>query len=348
MKKSSLIDTSKLIGSAVYNVKANYEEKQNLTKIKYFDYLNKGKSVEDFSKEVKKIWGNIDHKFMNKQIAKLQEAIHSNNVAQAIDIGRILGIEYYKSTGKWVIDDKYFKLIPESEFKKIENLFQERVIKSYNKSNKTIDKVDKDYYLEKKIDSYDEEVNQLVAYYGKGGGIQRHVQVSSYLSMLHNVDLTRSGWNQTMIDADRLNAEYFIIPTHPFSCEECQMYQNRPLSRYEVESIIGTEAEEQSDDILHPNCKCTLSILWDNSQIKKDDFTIIEKEEQYNIRQQVNSYSLTKDKLETDKVIANKLGNQEQVDKINNRINKIDNKITKLVNTLSTPSLRKQVEAINR
>ena len=348
MKKSNTNDTSKIIGDAVFSVKTKYEEMQNQTKIIYFDYLNKGKSVEDFSKQVKKIWGNVDHKFMDKQIAKLQEAIHTKNVKEAIDIGRVLGIEYYQPTGQWVINDKYFKLIPESEFNKVENRFEKRAISSYNNSKKAIDKTDKEYYLENKIDSYDKEVNQIVAYFNKEGGIQRYTQISSYLAMLHNVDLTRSGWNQTMIDAERLNAETFIIPAHPFSCDECQLYQNRPLSKYEVENIIGTEAEEQVGDILHPNCKCTLSILWDSSQIKKDDYTPMEKEEQYDIRQQVNSYTLTRNKLETDKVIAQKLGNQDQVDKINNKLYKIDKKISKLVNSLPTTSLKKQVEAINR
>lgn len=353
MEKSNIkVDYSKYIGSAVYDVNAQYTELQNKTKILYFTYLQQGKPINEFASKVEKLWGNIDHEFMNKQIAKLQEYIHSNNVRLAIDIGRIDGLAYYSpGEQKWIINEDFFKLIPESEFNKLERKFMDRVVKDYSKKKKLLDsksEIEKDMYLEKYLEGYDERINQVVAYYNKEGKIQRYTQLSSYLSMLHNVDLTRSGWNQTMIDADRLNAQEFIIPYHPFSCEYCQTFQNIPLSKTMVEQIIGTEAEEQVGDILHPNCKCTLSILWDSSQIDTDIPSIIEQEENYEIRQKVNGISLKRNKLEVDLKLAKKLGNESLVDKITNKLKKLSKQETKLVNSLSTPSLKKQVEAINR
>ena len=127
-----------------------------------------------------------------------------------------------------------------------------------------------------------------------------------------------------------------------------KQYQNRPLSKYEVENIIGVDAEEQVGDILHPNCKCTLSIYWNRNQIQKDNYNLVEKQEQYDTRQKINSYSLTKNKLQIDRDIASKLGYQDKVDNLNRKINKIDKKISKMVNSLPTVSLKKQVVAINR
>lgn len=350
--KNYSVNPSEYIGNAVFSIKSNYTELQNKTKILYFDYLKKGKSVEQFEKKVSKLWDNIDHKFMDKQIAKLQEILHSVNVKAAIDIGRVEGIDYYKvESQEWIINDEFFKLIPESDFNKIEKKFKERVVKSYTKANKVLsnkDEMYKEVYLEKKLETYDETNNQIVAYYNKDGGIQRYTQLSSYLSMLHNVDLTRSGWNQTMVDADKLNANYFIIPYHPFSCEYCQMYQNRPLSRLEVEQVLGLEAEEQIGDILHPNCKCTLSILWDSSQIQRDDYSILEKEEQYKIRQKVNGLSLEANKTMVDIQLAKKMGNEGLADKLNSKLAKIYKKEQELINKLPTTELKKQVEAINR
>ena len=348
--KNYSVNPSEYIGDAIFNTKVRYTEFQNQTKIIYFDYLNKGKSVEEFSKQVYKLWGNIDHSFMDKQINKLQNILHNNNVKTAIDIGRLVGIDDTIPSSEFTIDSEFFKLIPESEFQKVEKTYMDHVIGSYKEASKIVNKpsVSEEEYLDYKLDIYDEEINQVVAYFNKDGGIQRYVQLSSYLSMLHNVDLTRSGWNQTMADAEYLQAETFIIPYHPFSCEYCIQYQNRPLSKYEVENIIGVDAEEQIGDILHPNCKCTLSIYWNRNQIQKEDYNLIEKHEQYETRQKVNSYTLTKNKLEIDRDIANKLGFQDKVDEITRKINKINKKISKMVNSLPTASLKKQVVAINR
>ena len=352
MEKSNFkIDYSKEIGEAVYSINAHYTELQNKTKILYFTYLQQNKSTEAFSKQVEKIWGNIDHKFMDKQIAKLQEHIHSDNVKIAVDIKRIDGIEYFKVDNEWIINEEYFKLVPESEFNKFERKFMERVIKYYSKKKKILEdksEMEKEIYLEQYLNRYDERINQVVAYYNKDGGIQRYVQLSSYLSMLHNVDLTRSGWNQTLSDSDYLGINMFIIPYHPFSCEYCQAYQNKPLTKEYVIQVLGLEAEEQIGDILHPNCKCTLSLLWDISQIERITPNYMQDQENYNIRQKVNGISLTRNKLEVDLQLARKLGNEGMVDKIEKRLWKLSNQEQRLINKLPNATLKKQVVAINR
>lgn len=353
MEKSNIkVDYSKEIGDAVFSINAKYTELQNQTKILYFTYLQKNKPIEDFTKQVEKLWGNIDHKFMDKQIAKLQELIHSNNVKIAIDTKRINGIDYYKiGKEEWIINQEFFKLVPESEFNKFERKFMDRVIKDYSRKKKLLEKksdIEKDIYLENSLNNYDERINQVVAYYNKDGGIQRYTQLSSYLSMLHNVDLTRSGWNQTLADSDYLGIDTFIIPYHSFSCEYCQMYQNKPLSREYVINILGLEAEEQIGNILHPNCKCTLSLLWDVSQIDKITPDFMQEQENYEIRQKVNGISLTRNKLQVDLQLARKLGNEGMVDKIEKKLWKLSNQEQKLINKLPTEALKKQVVAINR
>lgn len=353
MEKSNIkVDYSKEIGNAVFSINAKYTELQNQTKILYFTYLQKNKPVEQFGKQVEKLWGNIDHKFMDKQIAKLQELIHSDNVRLAIDIKRINGIEYYKVGDKdWIINSEYFKLVPESEFNKFERKFMDRVVKDYKAKKKYLeskDNLERDMYLENQLNRYDERINQVVAYYNKDGGIQRYTQLSSYLSMLHNVDLTRSGWNQTLADAEYLGAETFIIPYHPFSCEYCQMYQNKPMSKEYVVRVLGLEAEEQIGDILHPNCKCTLSILWDVSQIERTTPDFMQDQENYQIRQKVNGITLTRSKLQVDLELARKLGNEGMVDRIEKKLWKLAYQEQKLINKLPTDTLKKQVVAINR
>lgn len=339
--------SSELIDKNVYLVNVRYTKMMNKTKELYFQCLEEGKSKEFFEKEVSKIWDNVDHRFMDKQIAELKELVHNNNVDQAINIGRFKNKEYLETLG-WTFDDEYFKLTPESDFKMFEKRFKKNAVTNYEVAHNSIKNMDKEEYLTKKLSKYDKQVNQVVAYYHKGGGLAHYVKLSTYLAMVHNVDLTRSGWNQTLADADKLDMNTYIIPYHPFSCLYCYEYQNKPLSAFQVEQIIGTKAQEQVGNVLHPNCKCTLSIYWSPTQISRESMIRQEVDEQYKIRQKVNSLTLSRTNLKTDLKIAKSIGNEGQVDKIKARISKLNKAIRDEVGKLPTESLKKQVKAINR
>ena len=339
--------SSELIDKNVYLVNVRYTKMMNKTKELYFQCLEEGKSKEFFEKEVSKIWDNVDHRFMDKQIAELRELVHNNNVDQAINIGRFKNKEYLETLG-WTFDDEFFKLTPESDFKMFEKRFKKNVVTNYEVAHNSIKNMDKEEYLTKKLSKYDKQVNQVVAYYHKNGGLAHYVKLSTYLAMVHNVDLTRSGWNQTLADADKLDMNTYIIPYHPFSCLYCYEYQNKPLSAFQVEQIIGTKAQEQVGNVLHPNCKCTLSIYWSPTQISRESMLRQEVDEQYKIRQKVNSLTLSRTNLKTDLKIAKSIGNEGQVDKIKARISKLNKAIRDEVGKLPTESLKKQVKAINR
>lgn len=339
-------NSSELIAKNVFSINAYYTDKQNKTKILFFKCLKEKKSNKYFQTELHKIWGNIDHRFMDKQLQKLMKVVHSNNVDEAINIGRFEAI--YEETEDWVMGDEYFKLTPEEYFQKFERKFEENVQRIYGRSLDSINEFDSETYLQKALDRYDKSVNQVITYFNKNGVPLRQVQLSTYLSMIHNVNLTRAGWNQTMTDSERVGNNYFIIPYHPFSCLHCYEYQNRPLSRGEVENIIGVEAREQQGDILHPNCKCTLSIYWDSSQISKKIYNTDEIETMYDLRQKVNGLTLEKSRLRTDMKIAKEVGNEAVVDKCRNRINAINKTIRSIKIELPTESLKKQITAIKR
>ena len=73
-----------------------------------------------------------------------------------------------------------------------------------------------------------------------------------------------------------------------------------------------------------------------------------EIEEQYNIRQKVNSLTLKKSRIITDMKIEKMLGNEEKYDKLNQKRNAINKNIRDLKEELPSTSLKKQVGAINR
>ena len=347
--------SSDLIAQNVYSVNAFYTRKQNETKELFFKCLKEKKSLEYFDKKLSKIWDNVDHKFMDKQILKLQKLVHSNNVEEFLNLNRFSPKKedaIYEEISDWVVSDEFFKLTPEEVFNQFEQKFKKNVEKNYKISQKAYASQG-ETYLEKKIDTYNNQVNQTITYFTKSGEPLRQVQLSSYLSMIHNTNLTRSGWNQTMGDSEKLGKTSFIIPYHSFSCPHCLEYQNRPLTKFQVENIIGVDAREQTGDILHPNCKCTLSIYWDDSQIDRDPISLALHSEQYSeelykLRQKVNTLTLEKSNLRTDIEIAKKLGDEAKIDKCRQRINAINQTILEIKQQLPTNELKTQITAIKR
>jgi two-component SAPR family response regulator len=166
--------------------------------------------------------------------------------------------------------------------------------------------------------------------------------------MIHNTNLTRAGWNQTIGDSKNLDRTSFIIPYHSFSCPHCLSYQNRILSLDEVMEKIGDTAIDSQGDLLHPNCKCTLSIYWDSSQKQATRYTEEESKELYKLRQKVNTLTLEKSNLRTDMKIYKDLGDEASVDKCRQRINAINRTIRGIKKDLPTDELKTQITAIYR
>lgn len=342
--------SSELIAKQVFLVNAYYTRKQNKTKELFFKCLDENKSYEYFQKELSKIWDDIDHQWMDKQIKKLQKLVHTNNVDEYLNLNRFNKdlVEFADVRIKdWVINDEYFKLTPETDFIKFEQKFKANVEKNYLLSKNAIKSQDKTTYISKKISTYNKQINQTITYFNKAGKGIRQVQLSSYLSMIHNTNLTRSGWNQTMSDSESLNKTSFIIPFHSFSCPYCLMHQNIVLSKEQVEELIG-DTEAREGDILHPNCKCTLSIYWDRSQIDRFMYGKDEALRLYNLRQKVNRLTLEKSNLWTDRRIAKELGDEAMVDKCRQRINAINQTLRDIKADLPSEELQIQITAINR
>ena len=329
MKKSN-----EFINESVFRVNIKYARLQNKTKELFFKCLNDNKDLEYFKKQLEKLWGNLDRRFLQDELVEYEEMIHEQNLkGKNIDIERTF--------------EPLLALIPLSVIIGVEEKFKSIKTREYNNSLKSYAyKNAKDQYLSKKVSTY---TNQVVPYYKKNTNeIARYVQMSTYNSMVHNTNLTRAGWNTTINDAELLDQQEFWIPPHNFSCPYCAMYQGRVLSKDEVELYIGTEATEQEGDILHPNCKCTLTIYDGGTPLKRPQYTEAQIEEQYQIRQKVNSLTLKKEEILTDMKIQKMLGKQDKVDELNQQRNKINASIRELKEALPTAELQRQVVAINR
>lgn len=335
MKKSNYI------ADKVFKNNLKYVRLQNKSKELFFKCLNEGRDLEYFKKQLENIWGNIDYSYYKDDIEEYEAIIHERNMQGRNETINIPKGEY----------SALFSLVGLAAILKTNAKFVKEKTREYKSSLKSYAyKKDKQDYLKLKVNRYN---NQIVPYYSKTTGeLIRYVQPSTYNSMIHNTNLTRAGWNTTLNDADRVGNEYFIIKYHPFSCEHCIDHQNKIMSKNEVINMVGF-AEEAEGDILHPNCKCVLKIFEDDDlkDIEtpfKYNFTREEKIEISKIRQKVNTLTLRKEELLSDIKIQKNLGNQDEVDKLNQKRNKINSEIRKLQEALPTTELQKQVVAINR
>lgn len=333
MKKSN-----QFINESVYNTNYKYVQMQNKTKELFFRCLDEEEDVDYFEEEAKKIWGNVDHSFMTDDIEEYAEIIHTQNMQ---------GKEETKEIPKGAIATA-FALTSLSIISKYENKMVKEKTREYKVSlNSPAYKNDKQTYLKEKVQRYD---SQIVPYYHNTptGEVKiRRVQLSTYASMIHNTNMTRSAWNMTLKDGRLLGQTRYWIPPHPFACSDCVAHQGYPMSEEEVAYIADT-VDEKSGDVLHPNCKCVLEIFYDDTVIPEQEYSNEELDEQYHIRQRVNSLTLRREELLSDIKIQKSLGNMDEVDELNQQRNKINSQIREQKDRLPTDSLKRQVVAINR
>lgn len=323
--------SSDFISESIYKTNLNYVRLQNKTKEIFFKCLNEGQPIEYFEKQIKKIWGNIDYSFLNDSIEEYEELIHEINTGE-------------KVKAKDLKIPIILALVGLAKIKKTDNKFQNVKIKEYTRCLKSYGyKTAKEIYLNKVQEKY---TNQIVPYFSKETGeVIRYVQPSTYNAMIHNTDLTRTGWNTTLSDGAELDQDLYYIPTHSFSCPYCTDFQNKVMKRSEVLDLIGN-VNEGEGELLHPNCKCVLA-FYNNEKLKKIT-NKGELEEQYEIRQKVNTLTLRKEELLTDMKIAKDRGEEGLYDKYNSQRKKVNQEINKLKEALPTNELKKQVVAINR
>ena len=334
-------NSSDYINKSVYKVNLKYARLQNKTEELFFQCLDEERSVEYFIKKLDEIWGNIDHSWFDEQIEEYTEIIHENNLEQ-------LNSQQEEKQAKKGLktSSKFLLLAGLGLVIANEDKFKDYITKRYKKYSKSPQyKEDKKEYLKLKVSQYD---NQIVPYFNKDEKVIRYVQLSTYLAMIQNTNLTKAAWNATLNDGIELGYEYFWIPPHLFSCEHCAKWQGRLLTESEVLEFIDNAEEEQEGDILHPNCKCSLLIYTPLTKLVTQNLSNWEIEEYYNTRQKMNSLTLKKERIITDLRIQQKLGNQDEVDKLNQQRNKVNTQIRVLQDSLPTEEMRKKVIAINR
>lgn len=310
---------SLFIEDSVYYSSNEYYRLMYETKTLFFDFLNKKKPLEEFEKEAKKIWENVDHEYMKQRIEELEKMIDEKNLE---------GHEIKNKDAKY---EEFYDLNPISKFKKVEKKYEKIIEKYYKSRLKTIEKdyVDKKSYLSNLVKKYD-KTQAVIPYYNKDGTIRSYHNIASYNSMLYNVNLNRSGWNRTIYDGELLKNDLVYLPAHPYACPLCLPWQGKIYSISGKSDIYPPKEMAIKGGIGHPNCKHQFILYWGIEDVQDNKYNSAEWEEKYEARQKIQALELKRDNYENDLNIYKKLKNYEEYDKTISRIKKINQKIQEI------------------
>jgi hypothetical protein len=275
-----------------------YDKKLNKTELTYFRNLLEEKNPQEMLEYLTKEY-TIDHTYMIKAIEEIKQIIRKKDKIKTLEAIRD-------------IIPNLLEINPIEDFKRSELDYAQRVLNKYIEDLADIKtQKDKTEFLTTKIRTYTKNVEQYIPYFHHGY-VWSMQNLATYNSMLYNVNLTRTAWNQSYKDSILLENDKFIINTHPFACPHCLEHQGKIYTRQELEDIVGVAVEDGAKEILHPNCKCTLSIYWDKSQLERQNKTT---EADYELDQRAKSLQRQINKRRTEKIAFEEIGNDVMADK---------------------------------
>lgn len=284
--------------------------------------MNRIGSIEQWTDD---IWNDIDHEYMITTLEEIKKDIINTDIATlmkysntAIDIEQMI-----EATEELA---NLYDINSIEKFRVHEKAYGQRVAKYYKRRLEFLDNnsIDELEYLTQQIKNFS-KIEQSIPYYS-GGEIIRMVTPSTYLSMLYNVNLTRTAWNQTFKDADYFEKDLMILETHPNSCPLCAPMQGKIYSRTGKSKRYPSIEVAYSHGVGHPNCKCVFSIYWDKLQLGTQD---LEKTQDNDYENDQKKKAIEREirKQENNMNLYRMIGNYTEVDKAAQRIEKLESKL---------------------
>lgn len=317
------------IENKVWNSLERYERMEIATKEKFFENLYNKTSLEEYSKGIEELWGNVDHSYMTRDIEELKKMVIQKDFKDAEMYGdKKITTRSIKLQNTWREykrrNEEFYPLNPARDFKIIEQRYMNRHIRLYEN---LLNRVEKSTDVAKTLTDFMKKYDQLdktIPYFSHStGDVIRHVDVATYNSMLYNVNLTRSAWNRANYDAKLLGNELWYLPAHPFACPLCSKWQGKVYTDNPQVKTYPQKDDAIKGGIGHPNCKHVWLSYWGKDQIQDEKYNSSEWEEKYKTKQKIQSLDLKKSRLLADRRIYNNLGQQDLVDKTTSKIKRI-------------------------
>ena len=291
------------IDEEVLYIATKYDQKLHRTEKEYILGLLNKKSPEKMLKYLNKEY-TIDHSYMIKSLEELKQKVAKKDGTTLEEQRR---------------QPDLLSINPIDKFTFEEQEYAQRVIDRYIQDFQDIQtQEDLEAYLSTKVKNYDKNIEQFKPYF-HNGIVSSMQNLATYNSMLYNVNLTRTAWNQAYKDSYILDNDKFIINSHPFACPHCLEHQGKIYTREELENLVYSAIEDGATEILHPNCKCTLSLYWDSSQEEQ----ILTSPQDYELDQKEKAITRQLGKIRTEKDLYKEIGNNKMAQKKQQQIRKL-------------------------
>lgn len=312
-----------IYGHVLYS-EIQYEKLMYITERIFINALmNKIPSIKQWTDD---IWDNIDHEYMINTLNQIKIDAIENDIELMLEY-KNMPVNIQNILKKTEELDDIFSINKIERFKYVERAYSKSISKKYKKRFNTImhENVDEFTYLTEQIKHFN-ELEQTIPYFSKGGEIVRRVTPSTYLSMLYNVNITRTGWNQSFKDAEYFERDLMILETHPRSCPLCAPMQGKVYSKSGKSKMYDPIDVAYDNGVGHPNCKCNWGIYWSPDQLKTQRLSET-KGDEYEVDQKKKATERAIRKAENDMNLYNMIGNQEEVDKTVKKIERLREKL---------------------
>jgi hypothetical protein len=272
-----------------------YDKKLNKTELKYIENLLKKAGPEEMLEYLTKEY-TINHDYMIEALESIKQTVIKQDGVSPEEIRENI--------------ENILEVNPIEDFRRSELDYAQRVLNRYVDDYIDIQtQTDETQFLTTRINNF-KKIENYIPYF-HAGVVWSMQNLATYNSMLYNVNLTRTAWNQSYKDSLILDNDKFIVNSHPFACKYCLQHQGQTFTRQEIKDLVGN-ADVGSKEILHPNCKCTLGLYWDKSQLERQNLTT---EADYEIDQKAKALQRQIDKRRTEKKAYEEIGNDVMAEK---------------------------------
>lgn len=293
-----------------------YTYKMDETKKLFFKCLIANLTIAYFRKQLNKIWDKVDNELMLKAVE---------------DIRKKVGIEKTDVVDPNATFQEVYEINDVDKFNDAIKSYKEQ-IERYYKSKKDTDYVDTDAYISELVSDYD-KVQETIPYFNKDGTIKCWVTIATYLTLLYNVNLTRSALNESLYLGKKYGQDLGYFEAHIGCCPTCAKHSGKIYSISGRDLLYPSIEEAILDGVMHPNCKCTFKFLAPGETPKVKDYDTIKWEEYYGLDQKRKSVIRELQKSKTNYDIYKKV-DIGRADRELNKIKRLKDELTSLTNEL--------------
>jgi hypothetical protein len=296
-----------------------YTYKMDETKKLFFRCLIANLTIAYFIKHLNKIWDKVDNTLMLKAIDEVKKKI---------------GVEKKEVVNPNATFKEVYEINDEEKFNEAIKRYKENIERYYKDKKEVRDRdyVDTDTYVSEIVSDYD-KAQETIPYFNKNGTIKCWVTIATYLTLLYNVNLTRSAMNESIYLGKRYGQDLGYFEAHIGCCPVCAKHSGKIYSISGRDLMYPSIEEAILDGVMHPNCKCTFKFIKLGETPRVKDYDTIKWEEYYGLDQKRKSVIRELQKSKTNYDIYKKV-DMAKADKELAKIKRLKDELTSLTNEL--------------